>query len=133
MRAATSSLISSFMDSRLVDLMEHPAPANVRQEPGQTRGLAEREVDEQRLALDVRPRHEPPVPAVLRVVAIVAHHEELIRRYGDRPVFPPRVRLAQTGALREIVREQELYVRLLNRRAVDIHRLVPQLNSLAGQ
>src|SRR5439155_16197196 len=43
-----------------------------------------RPVNQQRLPLDVIPRQEPPVPAVLRVVAVVPHHEVVIRghRHG---------------------------------------------------
>src|SRR5215813_15027101 len=44
--------------------------------------LAEIEPDEERLADDVLVRHEPPHPAVGRVVAVVAHHEVMPRRDG---------------------------------------------------
>ena len=45
-----------------------------------------RPVDDERLALDVVARQEAPVAAVLRVVAVVAHHEVLIGRHRDRAV-----------------------------------------------
>src|SRR2546425_10805409 len=58
-----------------------------------------RPVDEEGLALDLLPLHESPVPTVLRVVTVVAHHE--VRIGGDSghvtAVGVPAVRLAAVG------------------------------------
>src|SRR5215831_1682494 len=43
-----------------------------------------RPVDQQRASLHVVARQEAPVTAVLRVVAVVAHHEIAIGRHRDR-------------------------------------------------
>ena len=43
--------------------------------------VAEIHPDEERLADDVLVRHEAPVARVLRVVAVVAHHEIVARRH----------------------------------------------------
>src|ERR671934_785817 len=42
-------------------------------------------VDDQRSALHQRIRHEAPVAAVVRVVAVVAEHEEVAPRHDQRP------------------------------------------------
>src|SRR5207247_4354694 len=42
------------------------------------------EIDDDRLADDVRPRQEAPETAVVGLVAVVAHHEEMPRGQHDR-------------------------------------------------
>src|SRR5690349_10532254 len=64
----------------LVGRTQHAIPANPE-------GVGrDAQVDDQRLAHDVRPRQEAPKPAVVRLVAVVAHHEIMPRRHdhGDR-------------------------------------------------
>ena len=75
-------------------------------------GRLERPVDEQRAALHVGRRQEPPVAAVLGVVAVVAHHEVVVPGDGHRPVLPPHVagRLLALGR----GREQVVRVRLVS-------------------
>src|SRR4051812_43192077 len=52
-----------------------------------------RVVHEERPATDVLSRNDAPIAAVLRAVAVVAHHEEMILRYDDRsPVAKRRLR-----------------------------------------
>src|SRR5204863_4248057 len=52
-----------------------------------------RVVDEERPAANVALRHYSPIPAVLRAIAIVAHHEIVIRRYDERsPIAERRLR-----------------------------------------
>src|SRR5687768_7495662 len=63
---APSELRRDKVRYRLMNLMQQSVPANAANAV-----VAEREVDEQRLAADIRPRHEAPVAAVLRVVAVV--------------------------------------------------------------
>src|SRR4029079_7700956 len=82
-------------------LVEHPVPARPREEMGEHRDQAlhrragalilvilafglVRPVDHERLALDVFARQEPPVAAVLRIVAVVAHHEIVVGRHRHR-------------------------------------------------
>src|SRR5437899_12278005 len=61
-----------------------------------------RPVDEEGLALDLLPPHESPVPAVLRVVAVVAHHEVGVGRDARHltAVGVPAVRLTAVGERR---------------------------------
>src|SRR5512140_1370966 len=74
-------------------------------------GIADGEVDEQRLALDVGGGREAPVAAVLRVVAVVAHHEVLPGRHGHGAVFLGEI-VGPPGAFgRE--RLEEMRVRLV--------------------
>src|SRR4051812_22261128 len=50
-------------------------------------------VHEERASAHVLAGHEPPVPAVLRLVAVVAHHEVTLRRNDERaPVVVGRLR-----------------------------------------
>ena len=83
---------------------------NARRQP--TPSL-EREVDEQRLALDVGRRQEAPVPAVLRVVAVVAHHEVLPGRHRHRAVLLADV--VAFGCALGRRRLEEVRVRLVER------------------
>src|SRR5688572_6106419 len=110
--------------SRSMYLMEDSIPPDAADEAGQPGLLAEREVDEQRLALDVLLRHEAPVPAVLRIVAIVAHHEVHPGRHGDGLVPHPHVELAAAAFL--VRRDEVMDVGLVQHRAVDVDTLVPE-------
>src|SRR5262245_5049013 len=94
---------SDRMPDSLSDLMEHPVPSGPRKEMHKRRTEASgrlhqtaflivlapafvRPIDDEGFPLDVLAREEPPVPAVLRVVAVVAHDEVLIGRYSDGTV-----------------------------------------------
>ena len=71
----------------LLDPVPEPAPANVGDEADRTvtrAGRNERVVDEHRPAAHVLSRHEAPVTTVLRVVPVVAHHEEELLRDDER-------------------------------------------------
>src|SRR5438876_4936836 len=59
-------------------MAQHPIPANA---PGIARDA---EIDDHRLAHDVGPRQEAPEAAVVRLVAVVAHHEEVPRWHDHR-------------------------------------------------
>src|SRR5207237_245932 len=52
---------------------EHPVPADPQ------RVCRDAQVDDERLAHDMRPRQESPEAAVVGLVAVVAHHEEMAR------------------------------------------------------
>src|SRR5262245_41935962 len=121
MSATIASLMASLITSaraRSVDLVQHAVPARAREEvhehraqPAQRRAGAVvlivlaprlvRPVDDERLALHELARQEAPIAAVLRVVAVVAHHEVLVRRYGDGPVALAHV---ERGDLRQLRR-----------------------------
>ena len=93
-----------------------------------------RPVDHQRLALDVLARQEAPVAAVLRVVAVVAHHEVLVRRHRDRSVSLAHVERGHFVELRVGRRRlQEMHVRLVERLAVDVDLLLAHFDRLARQ
>src|SRR3990170_7095519 len=64
----------------LVRRREDAVPTNGRQEGWKHAGLVEAEVNEQRTSADPVAAQEAPVPAVVGVVPVVAHHEEGIRR-----------------------------------------------------
>src|SRR5688500_15325749 len=125
---AMTSLMSSFTS---VNLMEDSIPPDVAQQARQagTR-LAEREVNEQRLPLDVLLRHEPPVAAALRVVAVVAHHEVMPVGNAHRTVAAGDIEVREIRCARRAIlgREDEVHVRLVERHAVDVDLLVPQLD-----
>src|SRR5688572_33483975 len=110
MTPAITSLMISFTS---VNLVEDSIPSDVAKQPCQAgTSLAEREVDEQRLPFDVLLRHETPVAAVLRVVAIVAHHEVLPVGDRYRPVAAGDVEVGQIRCPRRAVlgREDEVHV-----------------------
>src|SRR6185436_19106649 len=100
---------------RSVYLVENPAPSDVAQQPGETRtSFTKREVHEQGLALHVLPRHEAPVAAILRVVAIVSHHEVVPFWHRHRAVGAPDVERPFTKvAAGGINWKQEMNVRLV--------------------
>src|SRR3989440_7421360 len=62
---------------------EHPVPADPQ------RVGRDAQIDDERLAHDVRPPQEAPEAAVVGLVAVVAHHEEMPRRHDHGT---PRVR-----------------------------------------
>src|SRR5262249_26291389 len=89
--------LSSVVRRSLSDDVPQPGPPNVRDE--RNRPVADltaalrvvvaragdvREVHEERPPSNVRLGHDPPVPAVLRAVAVVAHHEIVIGRNEQR-------------------------------------------------
>src|SRR5215470_1558893 len=85
-------------------------------------------VDEEGLALDLVALDEAPVTAVLRVVAVVAHHEVRIGRH-ERGLAA--VRVAAVGIAAAHRRVGELRVRLVERLAVDQHLMAADLHALA--
>src|SRR5262245_34470513 len=115
----------------LSDAIEQPAPPNGANEIEDRTVRIGREIDEQGPALDVRRRKKAPVPAVLRIVAIVTHHEVLTVRNGDRTVF-----LAQVTRLRRRVLGEgleELDVGLVELIAIDVHQLPSKLQTITRQ
>src|SRR5687767_14763827 len=118
-------LIMSAGSARSMNLVEDSIPPDAADEADQPGLLAEREVDEERLALDVLLRHEAPVPAVLRIVAIVAHHEIVSRRNGDGAVLHAHVEFAAAAFF--VRRDEVMDVGLVEHRAVDIDTLVTHL------
>src|SRR5688572_23351491 len=93
---AMTSLKSVFI--RSVDLTKDSSPADVAHAAFPR---SERDIQEQGLAFDVFPRQEPPIPAVLRVIPVVAHHEVLPRGHRNRPVFAAWVAGREVRAPRE--------------------------------
>src|SRR5262245_42223672 len=89
-----------------------------------------RPVDQERLAFDLVPLHEPPVAAVLRVVAVVAHHEERVG--GNRRRLTP-VRVAAVGAAAVAERRPVTDVRLHEALAVDVDLLAADDHAVAGR
>src|SRR5438093_7620076 len=88
-----------------------------------------RPVDEEGLALDLLPLHESPVPAVLRVVAVVAHHEAGVGRDARHltAVGVPAVRLTAVGERRR----SGLDVGLDQAMAVDVDIVAADLDLIA--
>src|SRR6266542_5330172 len=76
-----------------------PAPSDVCYERQRTIAVigVVRVINEERPATHVRARNESPIAAVLRVVPVVAHHEEMPCRNDDRPPIIVR-RLRRSGA-----------------------------------
>src|SRR5262245_59510262 len=85
-------------------------------------------VDEEGLALDLVALDEAPVAAVLRVVAIVAHHEVRVGRH-ERGLAA--VRVAAVGVATAHGRVGELRVGLAQRLAVDEDLVAFHLHALA--
>src|SRR3972149_9564364 len=100
--------MSSYLwDPPLANLAEHPVPAGPCEEVGHHRddaldaapdarvpAVVDRfglvgPVEDERPSLDVLPGQEPPVAAVLGIVAVVAHHEVVIGGAGHPPALPP--------------------------------------------
>ena len=72
-------------------LMADATPADGGDERQGPPGIGvERVVDEQRPPADHAPRHESPVARIVRVVAVVPHHEVLPRGHDQRPPVVPR-------------------------------------------
>src|SRR5512135_140940 len=84
-----------------------------------------RPVEDHRLAFHERAREPAPEAAVLAVVAIVPHHEELALRHDRGAEVVARARLARKDA-RILVD----HVRLVLRLAVDVEDLVAELDRL---
>src|SRR4051812_38097753 len=78
--------------------LAEPRPANVGQ-PGELGGGVGRvaEVDDLRTPTQQRGGDEPPIPAVERVVPIVAQHEVLLLRDDQRPPVVSRWMVADRG------------------------------------
>src|SRR5438445_9897978 len=85
-------------------------------------------VDEEGLALDLVALDEAPVAAVLRVVAVVAHHEIGVGRH-DRGLAA--VGVAAVGFTAAYAGVGELRVGLDERLAVDQHLVAADLHALA--
>src|SRR5262252_4381799 len=85
-------------------------------------------VDEEGLALDLVALDEAPVAAVLRVVAVVAHHEVRVGGY-ERGLAA--VRVAAVGVAAAHRRVGELCVGLAQRLAVDQDLMATHLHTLA--
>src|SRR5688572_9266159 len=83
MSAAMMSLMMVFMD-RSAHLVQQASPAGACHNVSGL-GLV-RPVNHKCPALYVIARQEPPIPAVLRVVPVVAHYKVMFRRNGHRTV-----------------------------------------------
>src|SRR4051794_10230912 len=113
------------------DYVQHPAPAGTGEEvrddgdqalDRRAGGLVlvvfapgfVRPVDHERPALDVVAAQEPPVAAVLGVVAVVAHHEVLVRRHGHGTVPLAHVERRHLGGFPAVAdRLEEMHVPLV--------------------
>src|SRR5262249_8125131 len=106
---------------RLVDQVADPLPPHppVLTVPGP--------VDDEGLAADVVQGHEAPEATVVAPVAVVPHHEDLVRRNGHgSEVVARRETALGPGAL------DEMAVGIVHLFAVDVDLLVLDLDRVAG-
>ncbi len=101
--------------------------------PAAVPSLSYRPVHDEGLAFHVGSREEAPIAAVLGVVAIIAHHEEVAGRNRHRAVRHLHVARRELVGVRRAGRLEEVHVRFVEHRAVDVDALVAQLEGLAGQ
>src|SRR5215470_1579576 len=116
---------------RPASLNHYKGLRNIIREPPPAEPVAvavPRPVDEEGLALDLVALDEAPVAAVLRVVAVVAHHEVRVGRH-DRGLAAVGVAAVAIAAAHR--RVGELRVRLVERLAVDQHLMAADLHALA--
>src|SRR5438045_3484334 len=97
MRSAARSS-ESIARSGSPNTVEQAFPTRALENRHERSVVVERIVDKERLALHVGLGHEAPVPAVFRVVAIVAHHEILVGRHGHGAIFLAQVVGARRSA-----------------------------------
>src|SRR4051812_39491908 len=98
--------------------------------------LVQVEPDEERLADDVLIGHEPPDPAVARIVPVIAHHEVMPRRYRARQavrivvaIGRVRERARRRHQSRRIVLDQDLVLDIVQ----GLDEALGELHALLGQ
>src|SRR5688572_2738524 len=90
MAAVMRSLMIVFMGARSLPHLVQEAPPAGAGEDIAVLGLV-RPVDHERPPLHIIARQEPPVAAVLRVVAVITHYKVMFRRNGHRTVVLARI------------------------------------------
>lgn len=101
--------------------------------PGIPFGLI-RKIDKPGFPFDVADRQKAPVPAVIAVVPVVAHHKEMSGRHDDRPeVIPDRIIIMIVTFLAINLAVAMDLVGFSDRLIVDEHLFVFDLQRLTGQ
>src|SRR4030095_1718374 len=91
-------------------------------------------IHEQGFADNFLPMHKPPIPAVIAVIAVIAHHEKTIRRHNDWAVVIADLELFRSPRIRTVRRRIHMdLVRLVELYAVDVYRFVSNLNCFSGK